>query len=84
MFLQFFAPESIGCGENRLSMVTSCERYATPAAATPLHPWKNHGTPTGVDTELPGDVAEGPEPKWYGIAILEGVRGPGARGMILS
>ena len=27
---------------------------------------------------------EAPEPKWYGIAILEGVRGPGARGMILS
>ena len=64
-----------------LIMVASCERHAIPAAATPLHPRNKHGTPTSVDTELPSDVPEGPEPKWYGIAILEGVRGPGAHCM---
>ena len=79
--LPYFAPESIDCGENRLVMVTSCERYAMTAAATPLHPRKKHGTPTWAVTELPSDVPEGPEPKWYGIAILEGVRGPGAHCM---
>ena len=41
VFLPFFAPESIDYGENRLIMVTICERYAMTAAATPVHPRKN-------------------------------------------
>ena len=34
-------------------------------------------------TVLPFDVPEGPEPKWYGNAILKRVRGPGARDIII-
>ena len=83
VFLPFFAPESIDYGENRLIMVTNCERYAMTAAATPLHPRKKHGTRTWAVTELPSDVVSA-EWKWYGNAVMEGVAVAGARGMISS
>ncbi len=81
VFLLFLHQNRLTVVKIDLIMVTSCERHTIPPQQPALHPQKKRGTPTSADTELPSDVPEGPEPKWYGIAILEGVRGPGAHCM---